>query len=297
MKKLLFVFNPHSGTGKINKSMTDILTVFANNGYETTAYPTRFYSDGKEKIMLDGGRFDRVVVSGGDGMLHQLANAAAVLPEGFPTGYIPAGTVNDFARTHQIPTDMVKAAEIAVSDNIKALDLGKFGGEFFAYVAAFGFASNASYSTDQKAKNSFGKLAYAAEIIKNMDLWHFDAACKKMTITAGNATLSGEFVFGAVSNSTFIGGMNNLVTDDVKLDDGIFDGLFIRKPNNIVELQQLKKGLVERNFNAACLYSLRAERFEFNSEATPWTLDGENGGEHEKLEISVINKAFNIALP
>ena len=31
-----------------------------------------------------------------------------------PIGYIPAGSTNDFARTLGIPSDMVKAAEIAV---------------------------------------------------------------------------------------------------------------------------------------------------------------------------------------
>lgn len=47
MKKLLFVFNPHSVTGKINKSLSEALDTFTKAGYETVAYPTQ--SAGTEK--------------------------------------------------------------------------------------------------------------------------------------------------------------------------------------------------------------------------------------------------------
>lgn len=97
MKKLLFVFNPHSGSGTICKQLGNVLDLFTRADYEVTAYPTQYSKDGIRKIREDGHRFDRIVVAGGDGMLHELVNGAVALPSDITVGYIPTGTVNDFA--------------------------------------------------------------------------------------------------------------------------------------------------------------------------------------------------------
>lgn len=182
MKRLLFVFNPHSGTGKIIKNLGEVINIFTKADYEVVAYPTQSGGDGERKILSDGNRFDRIVVAGGDGMLHELVNAALQLPKQIPVGYIPTGTINDFASTHNIPKNIIDAAVIAASDNIRTIDVGMFNDEIFSYVAAFGLVTNVAYDTDQKAKNNWGVLAYLANGIKNMDLPHFYAACRKMTI-------------------------------------------------------------------------------------------------------------------
>ena len=57
-------------------------------------------------------------------MLHELVNAVVQLPQAVAVGYLPSGTVNDFAATHSLPRDPVKAAEVAVSDHILSLDVG-----------------------------------------------------------------------------------------------------------------------------------------------------------------------------
>ena len=55
------------------------------------------------ELGFTGEKFDRIVVSGGDGMLHELVNAVLRLSKPVAIGYIPTGTVNDFAHTHNIP--------------------------------------------------------------------------------------------------------------------------------------------------------------------------------------------------
>ena len=67
MKKLLFIFNPRSGTGKIRSALVDVVDVFTKAGYETTIYPTQAPEDGKRRILENGETYDRIVVSGGDG--------------------------------------------------------------------------------------------------------------------------------------------------------------------------------------------------------------------------------------
>ena len=297
MKKMLFIFNPHSGTGAIGKHLVQVLDIFTKAGYEVVAYPTQFSRDGVIKIIRDAERFDRVVVSGGDGMLHELVNGVLRLEKPMEVGYIPTGTVNDFAFPTRIPRTVPEAAELAVSDHIGALDVGNFGGRYFAYVAAFGIGTHASYETDQKAKNRWGFLAYASNALKGIELPNLGANCRQMTIRAGEQVLEGSFIFGSLSNSRSIGGMTNLVARDVRLDDGLLDGLFIRLPKNLYEMDRLRNSLMARNFDSECMHFIRASHFEIESEPTAWTLDGEWGGEHTRLEVDVENLALHIALP
>ena len=297
MKTLLFLFNPHSGKGEICKHLGTVLDLFTKAGYEVVAYPTQASWDCTAKILQDGGRFDRIVAAGGDGMLHELINGVLKLETAKEIGYIPTGTVNDFARSNRIPRSIPDAARVAAGDRIAALDAGNFAGRYFSYVAAFGLGTSVSYATDQKHKNRWGVLAYAANAIKELELSHVRSACRNMTIQAGDTVLEGNFIFGSISSTRSIAGMKNLVARDVELDDGVLDGLFIRTPKNVREFEQLKNSMLARNFDASCMHFVRSDRFEIDSEPTVWTLDGENGGEHTKIEITTAHKALHIALP
>lgn len=297
MKKLLFVFNPHSGTGEICKHLAEVVDIFTKAEYEVVVYPTQAPQDGTRKILCDGERFDRIVVSGGDGMLHELVNAALCLGKRIPIGYIPMGTVNDFANTHNIPKNPQEAARVAVSDHIGCLDVGQFEEEYFTYVAAFGLGSNVAYDTDQKAKNTWGVLAYVANVLKSIEPQNIAQACCKMKISTENETIEDEFIFGAVSNALSIGGLQNLIDRDVILDDGLLEGLFIKKPQNVMELEHIIRGLLTRNFDMPDMYFVRSGQFEIDSEKTVWTLDGENGGEHEHVLIQAKKQILQIALP
>lgn len=297
MKKLLFVFNPHSGTGEICKYLADVVDIFTKAEYEVVVYPTQAPLDGTRKILEDGEKFDRIVVSGGDGMLHELVNAVLRLAKPVTIGYIPTGTVNDFATTHNIPKNPVDAAKVAVSERIGFLDVGMFGKEYFTYVAAFGLGSNVAYDTDQKAKNTWGVLAYVANAIKSIEPQNINQACCKMRVDTGDEIVEDEFIFGAVSNSLSIAGMQNLVDREVVLDDGLLEGLFIKKPQNVIELEQITRGLLTRNFDLPSMSFFRTNYFRIESEPAAWTLDGENGGEHEDVIISAKKQVLQIALP
>ena len=298
MKKLLFIFNPHSGTGEICKYLAEILDIFTKAGYETVVHPTQAARDGMNTVISRGENFDRIVVAGGDGMLHELVNGVLRLPKVIPIGYIPTGTVNDFATTNGIPKgNPVAAAKIAVGERIKALDIGKFGDEYFSYVAAFGTATNVSYDTDQRAKNMFGVFAYLVNGIKSLNPIAINSICRKMVIRTDNEVIEGEFAFGAISNATSIGGIANLTKSDVLLDDGVLDGLFIRKPQDIFDVDEISNALAFRDFDYPSISYVRSSRFEIEIDGkTAWTLDGENGGEHESIVVTAEKRALWISL-
>lgn len=53
-------------------------------------------------------------------------------------GYIPAGTVNDFASSLKIPKIMKKAAQLITQGSVFRCDLGQFNDRYFTYVCGFG---------------------------------------------------------------------------------------------------------------------------------------------------------------
>lgn len=299
MAKVLFIYNPCSGKGKIKSSLSDVVDIFTKNGYEVTVYPTQSQGDCTRRAKAAVGEdFERIIAAGGDGMLHELVAAVAESDTQTVVGYIPTGTVNDFAATHGIPRNINEAAENAVRGTITPIDAARFDRTYFSYVAAFGLVTHVSYSTDQRAKNMMGSLAYLLEAMKSLDMEHINEASCFMKITADDREFSGEFIFGAVTNSTSLGSMKNFFPPDVKLNDGLLEGIFIKRPKTFAETEQLRKGLMSKKLDADCIISVRAADFHLEAEKQiPWTLDGENGGSHSNIKINAIPQAIRIALP
>ena len=71
MKKMLFIYNPNAGTGKLKPKLADVLDIFTKSGYEVTVYPTQKRYDAAEKIQESGSQYDLIVCSGGDGTLDE----------------------------------------------------------------------------------------------------------------------------------------------------------------------------------------------------------------------------------
>lgn len=69
----------------------------------------------------------------------------------------------------------------------------------------------------------FGHFAYLLEGVKNLD-----TLCPyRMKITADGEVFDGEYLFGAISNSTSIAGLMKLSPDEVSFDDGKFELLLV----------------------------------------------------------------------
>ena len=68
-KKMLFVFNPKAGKGKIKTNLLDIVDIFNKGGYEVIIYSTQKPKDAYEKAKEYESKVDLIVCSGGDGTL------------------------------------------------------------------------------------------------------------------------------------------------------------------------------------------------------------------------------------
>ena len=294
MKKMLFVFNPHSGKGQIRQHLVTILDTFVKGGYEVTVHPTQARSDAYEKIRTRCGDFDAVVCSGGDGTLNETIKALMTSERRVPLGYIPSGTMNDFASSLCIPKDMPEAAARIVDGQIVTVDVGSFNSEYFTYIAAFGAFTDVSYETSQQMKNMFGSLAYIMEGMKRLNT----AKSYHVSVTHDGETIEDDFIFGMTSNSTSVGGFKGLGGTEVLLDDGVFEVFLIKFPKSLPEFQLTINSLLKRELDSKYFISFKASRVEFSSDGDlPWTLDGEFGGNCRSVIIKNNCRAVDIFAP
>lgn len=290
-RKLLFVFNPKSGMGLIKNQLLDIIDIMVKAGYEPTVYPTQARGDATRKVREDGANFERIVCSGGDGTLDEVVTGMREANLHMPLGYIPAGSTNDFARTLGIPSDMLKAAEIAVGEHIFPCDVGQFNNDTFIYIAGFGIFTEISYETPQELKNIFGHAAYILSAAKSL------AAIPNylMQVEANGEVIQDRFIYGMITNSISVAGFTGLTGKDVQLDDGEFEVTLVKGPTNPIELNEIVAYLTGLLPETKMVYSFKTSHIKIRSRSSvSWTMDGENGGEHWSVDIKNHHRKLNI---
>lgn len=291
MKKLLFIFNPYSGKAQIKNKLLEIVDIMVKAGYEVTIYPTQARADALNLVQKRAKKYDLVVCSGGDGTLDEAVSGMMLSEKKVPLGYIPAGSTNDFANSLKIPKDMVKAAKAAVSGKKFACDVGKFNDSFFIYVAAFGIFTAVSYKTSQEWKNILGHAAYILEGAKSLH----EITSYHMRVEYEDQVIEDEFIYGMITNSNSVGGFKNMTGKNVLLDDGKFEVTLIRKPRNLVELNEILASLSNMIDDTDAIYSFKSDCITFYAEEkVPWTLDGEYGGNPQEVKISNQQQALEI---
>ncbi len=291
MKKLLFIFNPYSGKAQIKNKLLQIVDIMVKAGYEVTIYPTQARADALNMVQKRAKKYDLVVCSGGDGTLDEAVSGMMLSEKKVPLGYIPAGSTNDFANSLKIPKDMVKAAKVAVSGKKFACDVGKFNDSSFIYVAAFGIFTAVSYKTSQEWKNILGHAAYILEGAKSLH----EITSYHMRVEHEDQVIEDEFIYGMITNSNSVGGFKNMTGKNVLLDDGKFEVSLIRKPKNLVELNEILASLSNLIDDTDAIYSFKSDCITFYAEEeVSWTLDGEYGGSPREVKIRNQQQALEI---
>lgn len=291
MKKLLFIFNPTAGKSKIRTKIVEVLDIFVKAGFMPTAYPTQCRGDAKKIIMENSEEYDLIVCSGGDGTLNEVVTGIMKCNKTVPIGYIPAGSTNDYSKSLGIPSDIEQAAKMAVSGNIFKTDTGVFNGETFVYVAAFGVFTAVSYQTSQKKKNMLGYAAYVFEGAKEI----MSIESHHLKINIDGEIIEDDFIYGMVSNTVSVGGMKNMTNQEVILDDGYFEALFVKKPSNILQMREIVQSLLRDGVESEFVCDYRAKCIKIEAEnEIDWTLDGEYGGSHKDVVIK--NNANSVPL-
>lgn len=302
LKKLLFIYNPHSGKALMNANLGNIVNIFSKAGYLTTVYPTSAKGDALRFISeLEPDEYEHIVCSGGDGTLNEVVNGYMQLRQeqniepAIRLGYIPTGSTNDFAASMGLPRNLGDAGKVAVGSESFCCDIGRFNQEYFIYVAAFGMFTDVSYDTDQGLKNILGHGAYVVEALKRLN----NVKSYNISVQYDNKNICGDFILGMICNADSIGGVRGITGKDVHMDDGMFECLFIQDKISPEEIMDFVNGVINGKIQSSQhIYYFKTDMIRVeSSESIAWTLDGEYGGMHQKAEIENIPQMLDIKIP
>lgn len=300
--RILLIINPRSGKTKGNNLFSKIEKIVSDESGSPENLTTVFteHRGHATEIAANSEKYNRVICMGGDGTLNEVCNGLLLIPKDQrpKLGYIPAGSTNDFARGIGLPKSLKKSAKLAVSDHCAPIDTGLFKNDAgedraFSYVASFGLFSKISYSTNQDIKNRFGHFAYLFEGLKNIsDLQN----CKpfKLKIRTEDTYIEQQYIFGAITNSTSLGGLVKFDKKNVRVNDGLFELVLIKKPTNIIALTDTLRQLFSHKYRYNRIVFTHAGRISLESEIPlEWTLDGEFAGTTQKVEITVSKSSID----
>lgn len=294
-KKLLLIVNPCSGKAKMRTELLKVVEILSFADYSVTVYPTKDKGDATLKVStLSENEYDLIVVCGGDGTLNEVITGLMQAKIHCKLGYIPSGTLNEWSSGLNIARTIEGAAKDILTGHEVCLDIGKFGDRYFSYTASFGAFTSASYSAPQEIKNVLGQAAYVFEGVKslgNIKPIHLKFVCDDREI-------EGDFLFGAISNSMSVGGIVKFDDSVVKLNDGLFEVLLIRNPDNVLKLQPMVDGILRKDLNREGMEFFHTNKITvIGGEDVSWTLDGEYAEGSAEIEITNIHNAINLIVP
>ena len=291
MKRMLFVMNPCAGTRRAGRYLADLLSLFNRAGIETLVHITSEAGEATGVVKARAKDVDVVVCCGGDGTFNE--TIAGLLESGadVPVGYIPAGSTNDFAAGLGLSSDIMEAAEDILRGEPVAYDMGRFGSRYFSYVASFGAFTRTSYSTPQSIKNALGHTAYLLAGIPEISQIHKE----HVRMELDGKVVEDDFLFGAISNATSVGGVLSLDPAWVDLRDGKLEVLLVRAPADLMEISDCLRAVQSQKYECDMITFRSASRIRVYADpAMPWTLDGEREEGHACVDVENIHRAVRI---
>ena len=141
-------------------------------------------------------------------------------------------------------------------------------------------------------KNALGHAAYILGGIQ--ELSQIRKTHIRMELDNGSV-VEDEFIFGAICNSTSVGGILTLDPKQVDMRDGKFEILLLRAPKDLVEIHECVQAVTKQQYNCRMITFCSASSLRiFASPDMPWTLDGEREEGHAEVEVRNLHQAFRL---
>ena len=230
-----------------------------------------------------------------------MANGLVGLDAAPELAVVPRGTGWDFVRTYGIPRGIEEAAEVALTGDVRTIDLGRAtfrawdGSErvsLFANVASAGMSGAIAQRANTTSKALGGKASY---------LWATLAIFARWTPTDLEVTVDGDSRRGrmhdvVVANGRYFGG-GMKICPDAEPDDGLFDVLLLgdlTKRDLVANVPKLYRGTHLPHPKAELLRG-RTAAIE-SPEPLPVELDGEQPGT-TPIRFETVPGALRLRVP
>ena len=109
------------------------------------------------------------------------------------------------------------------------------------------------------------------------------------------SVLEGNYLFGAVCNSTSLAGILTLDPKQVDLCDGKFEVLMVRSPKDLSEVAECIQAFQNKTYNCNMVSFFSAQNVQLTmQESVDWTLDGEYQPGLKQVQICNRHKAIRL---
>lgn len=294
MNKIKIIQNPSSGKIGFEDEFNEVCRLLLDYGYTVQLFKTQGKNDAyneTKKAVLEG--FECIVVSGGDGTVNEVAKGLYEMKTTVPMAIFKTGTVNDFANHLKLPNTALSFVKMIESKKTLPVDIGLLNGQVFINIAAAGIFTSVAHDTKKEVKKYLGRSAYYLEAIMNLP--KNLRTSYPLRITSDNFNAEGEYHLFLITNSTSVGGFNN-ISPTAEIQDGYFDCMFIKKAPIVAQADVFMKILMGKHLDNKHVDYFQTQKIKIellSDDDLEVDLDGEYGG-HLPIEIEVKPSAIYI---
>ncbi len=289
-KKILFIINPISGTGK-QRSVEDLILKYLDHNYfEYKIAYTKMAGDGirLSKEALDK-NFDTIVAVGGDGSINEIATA--IVNSKVCLGIIPTGSGNGLANHLNIPLNLASAIEILNRNKVANIDTATINQQLFISIAGMGFDGLISKKYAKVKKRGF--WPYFRLVTEEFN--NYKPKSYKMIIDGEKMDIRALMINFANTDQF---GYNTSIAPHAKINDGLIDVCILQKPP-LIKLPFLVNLLFLKKIHRSKFMQLiKAREVIVYQKKNRWVnVDGEAVKTGTKLKIIVHPSSLKVIIP
>jgi diacylglycerol kinase (ATP) len=289
-RRILFIINPRSGTGKQKKAERLIHTLFRHDCWDYSIVFTSRAGEAPEissKAAEEG--YEAVVAVGGDGTINEVARGLAGSKTAL--GIVPVGSGNGLARYLGISVRPEKALKTIRRFRMRDIDTASLNGHMFVSIAGTGFDA---YVAEQFSKSKIrGLWAYLRIAIS---AYMFYQPKRYKLIIDGKVMKRRAFLISFANSDQF--GFNVTIAPGAKIDDGMIDVCLLRKPRIYIAYLLIPFIFLKLMHKTPFLKIVRAKHVVvYQRKRQVSHIDGDEIHLGKRLEVHVHEKNLRIICP
>ena len=282
---LILFANPSSGRGKGGKVLSIIENFLKLSNEVFSSISTKSLEQSLFLLRETVNKYPqaKIIVIGGDGMLHAAINNV----QGNPIGLIPAGTGNDFARALGLSLeDPIENIRRVLSADVEEVDLGKIGNEYFAAICSTGFDSVVNERAN-KLKWPTGKMKYNIAML--LELPRFKP--RNYEIVIDGKQMQTQAMLIAIANGlSYGGGMKVCPAADIQ--DGLLDIMILAPVPKLEFIRIFPSVFKGLHVTHPAVSILQGRSIQIKADAVAYA-DGERIGELP-LDVSISHNKLKV---
>lgn len=263
-------FNPAAAAGRSAMRLGATLATLRTLGARVRLHRPSSADRARQDMAVLANKAERLVVVGGDGMVHQAANALA----GSSTvlGIIPAGTGNDAATSFGIPNDVEGSCKAALRDG-RAVDVIESDAGLAVTVVTGGLsvAVNDRANAMRRVK---GAMKYTLASVLELPR----AQQHKLTLVLDGVEHVVQANLIAIANTPYFGG-GMKVAPNAELNNGMLDVVVIGPASRGALARILPTAFSGRHVNSKHVAVHRAAEIQVRDSSMTFRADGEHFGQ------------------